>query len=880
MERRPIIVISLILIALLIFGSLGYFVYRQFFGGAGTITVWTVQGSEEAVKQVAKVFTDKNPSYKVKIVPLPEQSYEFMSLYALASQSGTTKLPAPDVWIIPNEWMALHRNKLVAAPAGALDSGIQGYKRERPKGEAAPAWPAKGRSNTDVLAQDYGPIVSQDLVLDSQAWGVPLNMDTLALFYDRTKVSTPPKTWRDVVDASKRFTTRSGNTVTRSTIALGDNLSVAHDLDILSILMLQNGTKMLDDTGKTATFNISQTGATPSGTSSLDFYTSFARPGKETYTWNRSIGTSIEALKNEKTLMAIGYLGDLATLGPILQTKVAVAPLPQVNPDDPQTYGRYLVATVTKQAEGTRNLTTKQKGVKAWELVSLFANPDISEQYATTLRQVPARIDVAKRLTLGAHYTPFLQQVGQAVTWQKADPSVADGALNESLELVLKKNENPQVALDVASKAYTTFLHRETGIEMDPDVLSLWQSSDDATDYREPVRAFLSARKDIKRVAISQHDPERFEWEALNTMAARLGPDILALPNDLVARYAPLLHAFPEGTFNQSNNSLNDLQELRKVYAPAVETDNVIDGELYGMPAHFETLMLAINNDMVESLIEEMSVNENEEFFRNQDLFSLGPLLWNDIKSMVPLAVKRNGATVDRALIALGTGDNVEHAADIYAVLTKQYGGELSDPDRLVTGIHLPVSSRNATVPGQQSLDFITNFASPQSATYTWNKSMPNSLEAFAQGKAFMAFIYPRDIPKMQAINPSLRYKLAPLPQLSETSDPIDFASYFSLTLPLGGKKPNESLEFVQSTILEDLGEDYTPPFKDAEDVAVQDRAGRDDPQNFQRTTAQSYYKGRYPNDVDAILEDLLDKSVNLTQAAQRINQSLKRGIL
>lgn len=873
MSKRIIGIVGIIVIIILLAGG-GYFAYRVFFGGSGTITVWTLPGNEEAIKKVAEIFNKKHPSYRVKIVPVPEQEYEFQSLYALATQKGTTQHPAPDVWILPNEWMSFHRNKLVSAPDGVLDQAIKGYQRKRPKDEPVPDWPKSGRTNTQIIQEDYAPIAANDLVADGKVWGIPLNMDTLALFYDRTKISPPPKTWTDIVNQTKQFTTKSGDTVTRSTIALGDNLSVAHNLDILSILMLQSSTQMVDEKSGVATFNISSTGATPPGTRAIDFYTSFARSNKETYTWNKSLGDSLQALKNGKTLMAIGYLNDLDAVGPILQTKIGVAPLPQTDSNKPMTYGRYLAATVTKQA------SEPKKAKAAWEFISYFANPDASELYSTTLRQVPARKDVAKRLTLGPQYTAYLDQVGIATNWQKREVSIADGALDEALNLILARNENPQVALDVASKGYTTFLQQPTGIETDPQIISLWQSTEDVTDYKGVIRAYVSKVKDLKRVALSSHSPDRFEWEMINAMAARLGPDLVLLKNDTIARFAPTLRAFPAGSFNQSDKRLTDLQAIDRFYVPAVRDDAVIDGKLYAMPANIETLMLAMNADLMKQLIFDKNREENAEFIQHQEKFTSGPPLWDDVKTMARLATKRNGSTLTQSFIALGKGSNVAHANDIYAILIKQYGGEISDPDRLVTGIQLPVSSSTPTIIGQQAKDFLQSFSDPGASHYTWNGSQPNSLDALAQGKVFTAFVYPRDVAYIRKLNPTINLHFVPLPQLNVSSDPQDIASYYSFAIPLGGKRPNDALGFIKSAVLDDLAEDFVSPIKDNRTTTVLDRNGRANPQAIQRNTAQSYYKGLFPNELDQALTELLDNKTNLTQSANKINASLKKKII
>ena len=68
MSRRIGAILAGIVI-LLIVGLGGYFIYRYFGGGSGTITVWTLRGNETAVKAVADIYHLQHAGYKVKIVP-------------------------------------------------------------------------------------------------------------------------------------------------------------------------------------------------------------------------------------------------------------------------------------------------------------------------------------------------------------------------------------------------------------------------------------------------------------------------------------------------------------------------------------------------------------------------------------------------------------------------------------------------------------------------------------------------------------------------------------------------------------------------------------------------------------------------------------------
>lgn len=870
MINKRILAIAAGVAGVLFLGVLFFVVFQTFFSGSGTITVWTIQGNEQAVKEVATLYRQKHKGYKVKIVPVPEQVYEFTSLFALASQKGTNDRPAPDVWIMPNEWLTQHRDKLESAPDGTLDKAVQ---TTFTKGSASTL--AKGRSNADIIKQDYAKIAEQDVIANGNVYGIPLNMDTLALYYDRTKINPAPKTWDEVAELTKRFTLEANGMVSRSTIALGDSTSVKHGIDILSILMLQHGVDMVDAATNVATFNISETGSRPPGTQALDYFASFGKPGNPNYTWQRNFGSSLTALKNGKTLMAVGYLNDMASLGSLGQTNIGVAPLPQVDVGNPQTYGRYLAATVTKQASQTADGRNEKKLQAAWDFVALFAHPAVSDTYAKSLRVVPARKDVAKKQTFGEYYEAFIAQVPYAVTWNKDEVAVADGALKEALTLAIDNKQDSQVALDVAAKGYTSFLQRDRGINADETVMNFWMSEEDTTIYTETTRDYLRKNKDVKRVAISHRNPARYEWEILNAMAARKGPDLLSIPSDSVFRYSPLLRSLPLRGFNKSTR-LSDLETLQRTYVSSVLTDNYIDGKLYGMPVHTETLMIAYNTEL-HGKIRRAWQSAQARISQSEDPFS-SPILWDDLKNLSKITREVMPGV---GYIALGTGSNVEHSEDIYAAILKQYGGEMTDPDRNVTGIHLPVSSRQSIVPGAEAEKLVRGFADSSNGYSSWSASSPNSIEALADGRVAAAFVYPRDLKKVTDRNPLISLNYIPLPQLRSTSDPVDFSSSYSLTIPRPTRDPVNAFNYILLAVFKGAENDsLISPIKGSRTTTVLERRRGSNVQSMQRNTAESYYKGAYPKEIDQAIIDFLDRKRTLDQTASVFNQLLRKSLV
>lgn len=860
-------------LSILIVAGIGYGVYILVLAPTGTLTVWTPQGDQQALADAAKIYRSTGGRYNVKIVPVTENDYEMQSLFAIASNK------APDVWIIPNDWMDQHRDKLTPAPNGAIGAGLARYRPKPAASATASPTPAPDnkRSNTAIMTDDYPPIVANDTVSNGKVWGVPLDLDSLALFYDKTKINIPPKTWDDVTGTVDRFTQASGNTVARSALAIGtQDTTTIHATDIFTNLLLQYGVKMVDTSANIASFNLGAgTAGLSPGAKALSLYTSFSTPGNASYTWSGSMGSSLAAFEQGKTLMTVGYASDVPAVAKAAGNRLGVAPLPQINSDQPVVYGQYLTAAVPRNAPNA---------AEAWKFVSLFANPAVAAQYAKDVSLPPARKDLATTVDLGANYSAFASQNADVNDWQMKETGVAQSAIGDALKLAVADRKPVQDALDYAAKEYTTFLQSDTGINTDPSTLVIWQpEANSLYDYKEAIQEFKSSHSNIKRVIVSNRPDARFEWELLNAVAAGEGPDIAMVPNSSVARYHTFLNAEANNAFDTTNGTYKGLSSYERLFAPAVSTDAIVNGKIYGAPLSLESLAIIYNADLLSSVTQLRGQQNNQLYLKNSDLFASGPTTWDDLKTMAQVLTNKPGNTIKGSAVALGSVDNISHAADIFAAMVKEYGGEMTAPDEKSASFQLPTSTSDLTPAGQKALQLYQSFADPKQPYYSWNSSRPDDLTDLADGNLIMAFGYPRDIPTIKAKNPNIKLGLFFLPQLSTTSQPVDFASYYTATIPLSAKNRVTSLDFIRQTIFSSsiADDQLIKPFTSSKIPPVTQRnSAAGNVEATQALDAQSWFKGQYPTDADMVINQLIGSQLSLQQAADRINSLLSQSIL
>ena len=132
-----------------------------------------------------------------------------------------------------------------------------------------------------------------------------------------------------------------------------------------------------------------------------------------------------------------------------------------------------------------------------------------------------------------------------------------------------------------------------------------------------------------------------------------------------------------------------------------------------------------------------------------------------------------------RVCIPLGLADNVNHAVDILGLLMMQQGANIVSADHTKIDINDSIRSGSInTSPAEQALGMYTQFAKPTSLLYTWNSSFPSSLDAFAFGQSVFYIGYASDKTKIQEKNPNLAFGISGIPQFTQSSSQVNFASY------------------------------------------------------------------------------------------------------
>lgn len=228
----------------------------------------------------------------------------------------------------------------------------------------------------------------------------PIAVDPLVMYYnDRLMTSAgfsrPPQFWDEIGSYVEKLTVRNDNRDIRgATMAMGTFNNVVYGLDIISALILQTGTPIVDRQITYTTTNTPITSYravvdTPQTPQVIEFFNAFADPNKNLYSWNTSLPRDIDAFSSEFLVFWFGYPTDEATIrakNPNLVYKIA--PIPQIrNSRVRLTYGKIYGAAVLRSSPNIQAAFIAQRTLAQGTPLQ-FLVEDANLQYP--FRSIPA----------------------------------------------------------------------------------------------------------------------------------------------------------------------------------------------------------------------------------------------------------------------------------------------------------------------------------------------------------------------------------------------------------------------------------------------------------------------------------------------------------
>jgi len=432
------------------------------------LEVWGLFDNQDAFFDIIENYKKINPNISdISYRKMSPDTYKKDLLEAMASGQG------PDIFLIQNNWLPIFADKIIPAPAAVLTE--------------------------QKFRNDFVDVVADDFLNAGKIYAVPLSVDTLGLYYNKdlfneAGITAPPQKWSEFMDDVRRLT-RIGkdSEILQSGAAIGTAYNINRSTDILNLLMLQNGTTMVNPLTRRALFDqIVKNGdqSLSPGENALNFYTQFANNNSSIYTWNPRLHYSIDAFSEGSAAMMLNYswhMDTIAAKAPKLN--FAVAPVPQLPNMPAVNYANYWGYAVAKNKTaydsaqaGQVALTDEVRVNEAWQFLKFLTtrpeaainistnvagqqkttavNFDPAVNYLEKTRHPAARRDIIQIQKNDPKIGAFAAQNLFAKSWYETDPDSIEAIFADMIDKVNRGAGTPADVIRAAASQVSVIMNQ------------------------------------------------------------------------------------------------------------------------------------------------------------------------------------------------------------------------------------------------------------------------------------------------------------------------------------------------------------------------------------------------------------------------------------
>ena len=421
-----------------------------------TLKYWRVFDGEDTLRPAIEAWRAQHPYVTVDYRKFTYEEYRDEVLNAMAEDKG------PDVFSLQSSWLREWQPRLLPAPAVLSLPFREMQGAIKPE----PVWVMHqiAGPNLRQVANDFVDIVSSDVVIPTEQsdpraplvpeiYGLPLSIDTMVMYYNRdilnaAGISQPAIYWKDFQDQVKKITKLDQvGTILQSAAALGTADNVDRPMDILALLMMQNGTQMTDGSGM-VTFDrfTPETAGQPlaPAAAALVFYNDFANPEKEVYTWNDKMPDALQAFVDGRVAYFFGYAYDLPQIRQMNpKLNFGIANFPQIEGNKPLNYANYWVEVVSKKTSHPD---------EAWDLVQTVTRAENAAKYLAATNKPTALRSLINGQLESLDLSVFASQVPTAKSWYHGqDADSTEKVFSDMIRQMLAGDADPSKITELAA---------------------------------------------------------------------------------------------------------------------------------------------------------------------------------------------------------------------------------------------------------------------------------------------------------------------------------------------------------------------------------------------------------------------------------------------
>jgi ABC-type glycerol-3-phosphate transport system substrate-binding protein len=286
-----------------------------------------------------------------------------------------------------------------------------------------------------------------------------MTIDPLVMYYNRSMLDangivSPPDNWDDFIGVVPTLTQRDErNKIIKSAVAFGHFSNISHAKNVLSTLFMQSGNKIVSEKEGRFVSDLMVLRSSYSLSSILEFYTDFADPQKNIYSWNKSLPFSRDFFSTDKLAFYFGYASELSSLiSKNPNQNFLVAEIPQIQ----NANFKLTSAKITGLAISafSKNANT------AFIVANKMSSGDFVSKLAKNLKVVPARRDLLAIKQTDAYFPTFYSSALYAKGWLDPSSKDTDDIFRKMINGVSSNNLDVRSAISDASAKLSLLLNR------------------------------------------------------------------------------------------------------------------------------------------------------------------------------------------------------------------------------------------------------------------------------------------------------------------------------------------------------------------------------------------------------------------------------------
>ncbi|MDO8269908.1 MAG: extracellular solute-binding protein [Candidatus Levybacteria bacterium] len=395
-----------------------------------TLKYWGIWDDNTIMQPIIADFERGHPNIKIQY---EKQDIKGLGQYVERLTTRINNGTGPDIVRFHSSWVPQLKNYLLPFPQSVVES--------------------------TKLDTDYYKTVERDMKVDGAYYGIPLGIDTLAMYVNTQLLADKglpiPTDWNDIyIKYASELVVKdqSGKIVTPS-IGLGTFDNISHASDIIAFLLLQNKANIKDLSGDSK----------DSAYDAFSFYTSFADGDKAV--WDQTLDNSTLAFAKGNLALYFGYSWDIFTiksLNPNLNFQVVKVPALAGRKNTVASYWSEGVSSKTKNSE------------EAFEFLTFLSKPETLQKLYQTQSKVRLfgtlypRRSMSPLLSSNNLVYPFVSQADDAQsTFFSSDTYDGESGMVSQMNIYLgnairsiNNNTSVQTAVDTLSQGVAQVLSR------------------------------------------------------------------------------------------------------------------------------------------------------------------------------------------------------------------------------------------------------------------------------------------------------------------------------------------------------------------------------------------------------------------------------------